>query len=213
MWLASSDGGEPAGGRDAELARGGPTGSAWSAAVVSARGDSTTAPMVLSCARESSAVLFGAGLLAGAATQLPLDAHQLLEQQRPLRLRHVDQELLDPRPFSVLPGALEPLGRRVDPATVRRRDFGHVNLAMANDRTRELTYLPWSGPPPGSSVDSREPPRDGRERCGMAPPYRSIKIPTGFPIPAAGSFELIPEVRTPRTHRALDCGSAGSTRG
>jgi hypothetical protein len=40
------------------------------------------------------------------------------------------------------------------PAPVHRRDFSHVNLAMANDRKRDLTYVPWSGPPPGPTYSS-----------------------------------------------------------
>ena len=88
----------------------------------------------------------------------PLDAHEHLEQRRPLRLRHVDEKLLDPRPFPVRPAALEPLGRRLDPAPVSRRDVRHGKLrdrefearrrrpSLVGDRQGDVHLGPWRSP-------------------------------------------------------------------
>ena len=107
------------------------------------------ARMTLSCSGNRRRYSSAFGSSPARRRSSPSTAHQLLEQCRPLLLRHLDEELLDPRPFPGPPGALEPLGRRVDPAPIRRRDLRHINLAIVNDRGRTLTHLAHSRPQSG----------------------------------------------------------------
>jgi hypothetical protein len=96
-------------------------------------------------------------MLAGAASELELDAEQLLEQGRELARTGLGEVVLDPRARAGLPGALEAVGGVVDPRPVGGGDLSH-GLPRLFKPGRTVPYhisQAWAGP---AKLDARTSP-------------------------------------------------------
>ena len=137
-----------------------------------------TASISAACSGKRTAYSAGGGFVAGSTAELALDAEQFLQERDPPRLSDLGQVILDPRPWSLLPGSLEAVGGGVYPGPVRCRSLAHASPPGAVSLPRRRRTATCCGYAPFAVGD------------GLAPSPVSINGPAPEPTDRVPIFSL-----------------------